>query len=48
MEVRITEDYEEMSDAAAEMVLHQIRRKPDSVLGLTAGSSPQEASSGRW
>ncbi|MBO6235869.1 MAG: 6-phosphogluconolactonase, partial [Schwartzia sp.] len=40
MEVRITEDYEEMSEAAAEMVLHQIRRKPDSVLGLTAGSSP--------
>ena len=38
MEVRITEDYEEMSDAAAEMVLHQIRRKPESVLGLTAGS----------
>ena len=40
MEVRITEDYEEMSDAAAELVLRQIREKPDSVLGLTAGASP--------
>ena len=40
MEVRITEDYEGMSDAAAELVLRQIRKKPDSVLGLTAGSSP--------
>ncbi len=40
MEVRITEDYEEMSDAAAELVLRQIHEKPDSVLGLTAGSSP--------
>lgn len=40
MEVRVKEDYEEVSDTAAELVLQQIRRKPDSVLGLTAGSSP--------
>ena len=40
MKVRVTEDYEEMSDIAAELALQQIREKPDSVLGLTAGSSP--------
>ena len=40
MKVRVTEDYEEMSDVAAELALQQIREKPDSVLGLTAGSSP--------
>ena len=40
MKVKVTEDYEEMSDAAAEMVLQEIREKPDCVLGLTAGSSP--------
>lgn len=40
MKVRVTEDYEEMSDVAAELALQQIRKKPDSVLGLTAGSSP--------
>ena len=40
MKVRVTEDYEEMSDVAAELALQQIREKPDCVLGLTAGSSP--------
>ena len=40
MKVRVTEDYEEMSDVAAELALQQIREKPASVLGLTAGSSP--------
>ena len=35
MKVKVTEDYEEMSDAAAEMVLQEIREKPDCVLGLT-------------
>lgn len=40
MEVKVTEGYEEMSDAAAELVLQVLREKPDCVLGLTAGSSP--------
>ena len=40
MEVKVTEGYEEMSDAAAELVLKELREKPDCVLGLTAGSSP--------
>ncbi len=40
MDIRVKENYDEMSDAAAEIVLGQIRKKPDSVLGLTAGSSP--------
>lgn len=40
MEVKVKEDYEEVSDTAAELVLQQIRKKPNCVLGLTAGSSP--------
>lgn len=40
MDIRVKETYEEMSDVAAEIVIRQIREKPDSVLGLTAGSSP--------
>ena len=40
MEVKVREDYEAVSDTAAELVLRQIQEKPDSVLGLTAGSSP--------
>ena len=40
MEVRIENTYDEMSDAAAKIVIDAIREKPDCVLGLTAGSSP--------
>lgn len=40
MEVRINDTYEEMSMAAAEFVLRQIRHKPDSVIGLAAGGTP--------
>lgn len=40
MDVKVTADYEEMSDRAAELILRQVREKPDCVLGLTAGSSP--------
>ncbi len=40
MKVKVREDYEEMSDTAAELALQVIREKPDCVLGLTAGSSP--------
>ena len=40
MEVKVTDTYEAMSDAAAALVIERIRQKPDCVLGLTAGSSP--------
>ena len=40
MEVRILDTYEEMSEAAMELVIRQIRKKPDTVLGLAAGSTP--------
>lgn len=40
MEVRITETYEDMSEAASHFVIEQIKRKPESVLGLAAGSTP--------
>ena len=40
MNVNVVEDYEKMSDMAAEIVIAELREKPDCVLGLTAGSSP--------
>lgn len=40
MDVRVKETYDEISDEAAELVLEELRKKPDCVLGLTAGSSP--------
>ncbi|MBQ7516231.1 MAG: glucosamine-6-phosphate deaminase [Schwartzia sp.] len=40
MKVRITDTYEDMSEAAAEFVIDQIRHKPNSVIGLAAGATP--------
>lgn len=40
MKVRINDSYEDLSEAAAEFVINQIAYKPDSVLGLAAGSTP--------
>ncbi|MBQ9365406.1 MAG: glucosamine-6-phosphate deaminase [Schwartzia sp.] len=40
MKVRVTDTYEDMSDAALSFVVDQVRHKPDSVLGLAAGSTP--------
>lgn len=40
MEVRINDTYEEMSAAAAEFVIRQLRHKPSSVIGLAAGGTP--------
>ncbi|MGN0941678.1 MAG: glucosamine-6-phosphate deaminase [Selenomonadaceae bacterium] len=40
MKVRVTETYEDMSDAALALIMDQIRIKPDAVLGLAAGSTP--------
>lgn len=41
MEIIITTDYEDMSKAAAEIILKQIKDKPESVLGLATGSTPE-------
>ncbi|MFC1562942.1 glucosamine-6-phosphate deaminase [candidate division KSB1 bacterium] len=40
MEVIIRENYEEISKYAASVIADQIRRKPDSVIGLATGSTP--------
>ncbi|MBZ4645461.1 MAG: glucosamine-6-phosphate isomerase [Clostridia bacterium] len=36
----ICKNYDEMSNIAADMVISQVRQKPDSVLGLATGSTP--------
>ncbi len=41
MEVIIVEDYEQMSDRAAELAIGALREKPDLVLGLATGSTPE-------
>ncbi len=41
MQVIIVTDYEEMSDRAAGIVTEAVRRKPDVVLGLATGSTPE-------
>jgi hypothetical protein len=40
MEVSIKDTYEEMSELAARRIAHQPLRRPDSVVGLAAGSTP--------
>ena len=40
MEVIITRDYNEMSLKAAAIIAEQIKKKPDTVLGLATGSTP--------
>lgn len=40
MRVRIEPSYFEMSNVAAKLIAAQLRRKPDSVLGLATGSTP--------
>ncbi|MEM2929536.1 MAG: glucosamine-6-phosphate deaminase [Thermoproteota archaeon] len=40
MRVIITKGYEEMSRRAAKIIAEQLRRKPNSVLGLATGSTP--------
>ena len=41
MEIIVTEDYESMSRSAAEIILRQVKDKPDSILGLATGSTPE-------
>ena len=40
MLVEVFEDYDAVSDRAAEIVIGQVRRKPDSVIGFATGSTP--------
>ena len=40
MKVIITENYEEMSQKAAEIVIDVVKKNPNAVLGLATGSSP--------
>jgi len=40
MEVIITRDYDKMSIKAAAIIAEQIKKKPDTVLGLATGSTP--------
>ncbi len=40
MKVIITENYEEMSQKAAELVIDVVKKNPNAVLGLATGSSP--------
>jgi glucosamine-6-phosphate deaminase len=41
MLVEVVDDYETLSDRAAEVVIEQIRKKPDSVLGFATGGTPK-------
>jgi len=40
MEIIITKGYDQLSSVAARIIRRQIRRKPDSVLGLATGGTP--------
>ena len=41
MLVEVVDDYETMSDRAAEVIIEQIRKEPDSVIGFATGSMPK-------
>ncbi len=41
MLVEVLDDYETLSDRAAEVVIEQIRKKPDSVIGFATGGTPK-------
>lgn len=41
MKFAIAKDYEEMSKLGADCIIEQIKKKPDSILGLATGSSPE-------
>ncbi|MBQ8406901.1 MAG: glucosamine-6-phosphate deaminase, partial [Clostridia bacterium] len=40
MKVIVTENYEEMSKKAAEIIIDIVKNNPEAVLGLATGSSP--------
>jgi glucosamine-6-phosphate deaminase len=41
MLVEVVDDYEALSDRAAEVVIEQIRKKPDSTIGFATGGTPK-------
>lgn len=41
MLVEVVDNYEKLSDRAAEVVIQQIREKPDSTLGFATGGTPK-------
>ena len=40
MNVIITENYDEMSKKAAELIIGIVKKNPNAILGLATGSSP--------
>ena len=40
MRVIVCDSYDQLSSVAADMIVRQINKKPDSVLGLATGSTP--------
>lgn len=40
MEIKVFDNYEELSKSAAKAIIDQVQKKPNSVLGLATGSSP--------
>ena len=40
MKVIITENYDEMSKKAAEIIIDLVKKNPNAILGLATGSSP--------
>ena len=40
MKVIITENYDEMSKKAAEIMIDLVKKNPNAILGLATGSSP--------
>ena len=45
MQIFVTKDYQEMSEAAADMIVDLVEEKPGCVLGLTTGSTPEKSPS---
>ena len=41
MEIYVTKDYQEMSEAAADIIADLVAEKPGCVLGLATGSTPE-------
>ena len=41
MQIFVTKDYQEMSEAAANMIVDLVEEKPGCVLGLATGSTPE-------
>ncbi|MBP85432.1 MAG: hypothetical protein CMJ64_01750 [Planctomycetaceae bacterium] len=42
MSVKVEEDYEAMSQRGAEIVAEVVRQKPNAILGLATGATPED------